>query len=100
MRFIPTFPEFNPQELSWLVFFLPTVICVFLQKRILIPKFKAEVNNQPNESTHMLEVQQHLPGQLNPLLVDVLDGHQVALRARKHDGGKEVSACHDEKDVC
>lgn len=31
-------------------------------------------------STYMFELQENLSGQLYPLLVDMLDGHQVPLR--------------------
>lgn len=37
--------------------------------------------HQQSQDTHVFELQQDLSGQLDPLLVDVLDGHQVPLRA-------------------
>lgn len=48
-------------------------------------KARTNVNKQvrfeTKSDTHMFEFQENLSGQLDPLLVDVLDGHQVPLRA-------------------
>lgn len=41
----------------------------------------------------MFEFQQNLSGQLDPLLVDVLDGHQVPLRAATRSQDSESSLC-------
>lgn len=43
----------------------------------------------PLGGTYVFELEEHLPGQLNPLLVDMFDGHHISLERNGGEGERE-----------